>query len=159
MFVTRSLLKRLVLGTLVLLAVIQLVPYGRSHANPVEKKPVTLASPAARKIFAGACADCHSNLTRWPWYTNVAPASWLVQNDVEGGRKALNLSRWDTPQAALGQVADKISSGEMPPLKYRIMPNHADARLSASEKATLIAAMRNLYAAHPPVAIRRGGDG
>ena len=73
--------------------------------------------------------------------------------------KALNLSRWDRPQPAIGEVADKISSGEMPPLKYRVMPNHADARLSASEKATLIAAMRNLYATHPPVAIRRGGGG
>lgn len=61
----------------------------------------------------GACYDCHSNETRWPLYSSVAPMSWLVQRDVEGGWR-------------------KLSEGSMPPRNYRML--HGDARLSDAEK-------------------------
>ena len=135
---------------------IQLVPYGRDHANP----PVTKAAafdPATRAIVADTCADCHSNLTRWPWYASVAPASWFVQSDVDGGRKILNFSEWDHPQPALAKLVDAIAGGRMPPLKYRVLPNHANARLSGAEKARLIAGLRRLYATDPPAGIKAIG--
>jgi hypothetical protein len=100
------------------------------------------------------CADCHSNLTRWPWYTSVAPASWIAQSDVDGGRQILNFSRWDTPQPAVERLVQAVSSGAMPPLKYRILPNHAKARLSGAQKARLIAGLRRLYATDPPAGIK-----
>ena len=153
----RSYVPRILLGGLALFALIQLVPFGRAHANPKPTKSAMLAGAQANQIFTDACADCHSYKTKWPWYTHVAPASWLVQNDVDGGRSALNLSAWDTAQPPVGEVVDKISSGEMPPLKYKIMPNHAKARISGKDKAILIASMRKLYAADPPAAIRQGG--
>ncbi len=143
-------------GLLALLLVIQLVPYGRDHSNP----PVTKAAafdPGARAIVTETCADCHSNLTRWPWYASVAPASWFTQSDVDGGRKILNFSEWDQPQPALGELVDVISSGQMPPLKYRVLPNHAKARMSDAEKARLIAGLRRLYATDPPAAIKAIG--
>ncbi len=143
-------------GLVALLLVIQLVPYGRDHNNPPVTKAAALDA-GTRQIVAETCADCHSNLTRWPWYASVAPASWFVQSDVDGGRKILNFSEWDTPQPALAKLVDVISRGQMPPLKYRVLPNHAKARLSGPEKARLIAGLRRLYATDPPAGIKAIG--
>ena len=80
-----------------------------------------------------------------------------MQSDVDGGRKILNFSEWDKPQPALAELVDVISRGQMPPLKYRVLPNHAKARLSDAEKARLIAGLRRLYATDPPAAIKAIG--
>jgi heme-binding protein len=147
------------LGLLALLVLIQLVPYGRDHANPPATKQVALAASAQREIFGNSCQDCHSNHTEWLWYTNVAPVSWLVQSDVDGGREHLNLSTWDKAQPGLDEVVQQIQSGEMPPLKYWISPYHRSARLSDTQKRQLIAGFRALYRRDPPpVQHRRGGD-
>jgi len=110
---------------------LQAVPYGHAHGAPATTKQATLPA-GAQRIAAAACLDCHSNATRWPWYTNVAPASLLVVNDVKGGREHMNLSRWDTPQPELGEVVESIEGGGMPPVQYKLI--HRDARLSASER-------------------------
>ena len=149
----------IVLGGVGLFLLIQLVPYGRDHANPPVTKAAVFHSATVNQIVTDSCADCHSNLTKWPWYTNVAPASWLVMNDVNGGRENLNLSEWNKPQPPLDQIVEKIQNGEMPPLKYKVMPNHSKARLSSKQKKELIAGFTQLYATQPPVAIRRGGGG
>lgn len=149
----RRVLLVLALGALAVLLVIQLVPYGRDHANP----PVTQQArmdPATQAVVTESCADCHSNRTRWPWYTNVAPMSWIAQSDVTGGRKNLNFSRWDTAQPSIEQVAKAISTGEMPPLKYRLLPNHAKARLNDAQRRALVAGLRRLYRTDPPAAIK-----
>ena len=146
-----------VLAGIAVLLVIQLVPYGRDHNNPPVRTAARFASPTANEIVANSCNDCHSNLTKWPWYTNVAPASWLVQNDVDGGRKVMNLSDWNRAQPELGEVVEAIKSGSMPPLKYKVMPNHSKARLSDAEKRQLIAAFQQLYTTQPPPATWTGG--
>ena len=145
-----------VLGALGLFLVIQLVPYGRDHKNPPVTQAAVFKSPKAQQLVADSCNDCHSNLTNWPWYTNVAPASWLVQQDVDEGRQIMNLSEWGKPQPELDEVVEQIQSGEMPPLKYKVMPNHASARLSDTEKQQLIDGFRQVYADQPP-SIRQGG--
>jgi len=137
-----------------LFLLIQLVPYGRAHDNPPVTKAAALP-PAAQKIMTTSCGDCHSNLSTWPWYSNVAPASWLVQKDVDEGRDALNFSEWDKPQPALDEIIEKIQSGEMPPTKYTII--HGDAKLNSAQKATLVSGMRKLYATDPPAGIKQGG--
>jgi hypothetical protein len=138
------------LGILGLLLLIQLVPYGRDHANPQPTKQVALPTAAQRDIFRNGCQDCHSYNTDWLWYTNVAPVSWLVQNDVNGGRERLNLSAWDHPQPELGDVEEAIQGGGMPPIQYRLSPYHWSAKLSDTEKRELIAGFRALYAKDPP---------
>ncbi len=146
------------LGGLGLFVLIQLVPYGRDHKSPPVTKAAVFQSAAVQQMVTDSCADCHSNLTEWPWYTHVAPASWLVQNDVDGGRKIMNLSEWDKPQPPLDEVVEKIESGAMPPLKYKVMPNHSKARLSSKQKQQLVAGFRQLYATQP-TAVRQGGGG
>jgi hypothetical protein len=133
--------------------VLQLVPYGHDHGAPATTKRAQL-EPAAARIATDACMDCHSNATRWPWYTNVAPASLLVVNDVKGGREHLNLSRWDKPQPDLEEVIGAIDGGGMPPAQYKLI--HGDSRLTAAQRRTLIAGFRALYASDPPPA--GGGD-
>jgi hypothetical protein len=83
-----------------------------------------------------ACFDCHSNETVWPWYSNIAPVSWLVQRDVNGGRRHLNFSEWEIPQQHAKDVAEQVREGEMPPWFY--LPMHPSARLTSTEKQALV---------------------
>ena len=73
---------------------IQLIPYGRDHTNPAVVAEPAWDLPETRALAVRACFDCHSNETIWPWYSNVAPISWLVQRDVDEGREKLNFSEW-----------------------------------------------------------------
>ena len=71
---------------------IQLVPVERTNP-PVETEAQPL--PATKEVLKRACYDCHSNETKWPWYSYVAPASWLVVDDVHQARENLNFSTWN----------------------------------------------------------------
>ncbi|HET9286809.1 MAG TPA: heme-binding domain-containing protein [Gaiella sp.] len=97
----RHVRKRLI-GAVVLIVslfvVAQAVPYGRDHTNPPVRREVRWARRALASSPQARVVDCHSNLTDWTWYTNVAPVSWLVYGVVEGGREHVDFSEWDRPQ-------------------------------------------------------------
>jgi mono/diheme cytochrome c family protein len=133
--------RRLLLGALAVFVLIQLVPYGRDHAAPASTGEPKWDSPRTRQLFMDACGDCHSNLTKWPWYANVAPVSWLTQSDVDGGRRSLDVSTWDGGRHRdVEDLVRAITSGEMPPFYYT--PMHPHARLSSAEKEQLVAGLR-----------------
>lgn len=117
-------------------ALIQVVPYGRTHTNP----PVTGApawdSPRTEELARRACFDCHSNETQWPWWSRVAPVSWRIQTHVLQGRRKLNFSEADRPQEEAGEAAESVRKGAMPPGDYAFM--HPRARLDAIERQELI---------------------
>ncbi len=75
-----------------ILAVMQLVPYGRNHMNAAVRAEPPWDQAKTRELARRACFDCHSNETRWPWYAHVAPVSWFLQHDVVEGRQELNFS-------------------------------------------------------------------
>jgi mono/diheme cytochrome c family protein len=127
------------IGVIVIFALLQLVPYGRDHSNPAVVTEPQWDSLQTRELAARACFDCHSNETHWPWYSNVAPVSWLVQRDVQEGRRRLNFSEWNQPQRATNEVGEVINEGEMPPWFY--LPLHASARLTPAEKQALVAGL------------------
>ncbi len=132
-----------------LFVLIQAVPYGRDHSNPPVTQEPNWDSQATRDLTQRACFDCHSNETNWRWYSNIAPISWLVQMDVDGGREALNFSEWDQSQdAELDEVVETIREGSMPPWTYT--PVHPSARLSATEKDALVRGLTATFAASPP---------
>jgi mono/diheme cytochrome c family protein len=138
----------LALGALLL--VIQIVPYGRDHENPPVTQEVKWDSARTRELAVGACYDCHSNLTEWPWYSNVAPVSWLVYSDVQEGREKLNFSEWDRPQGEEGdEAAEAVREGSMPPLQYK--PLHPAGRLSDAEREELARGIERTLAADPPI--------
>ncbi len=142
------------LGLAVLFGLIQLVPYGHAKNPPVTKAAVW-PSAQAQTLAENACYDCHSNLTKQWWATEIAPASWLAQADVNGGRNALNFSEWDKPQADLSDVIETVQSGSMPPIQYKLF--HSNARLSTTERRQLAGGLTQLYATDPPAGTKQGG--
>jgi len=114
---------------------LQLVPYGRDHTNPPVVAEPAWDSPRTRALAVRACFDCHSNETRWPWYSWVAPVSWAVQRHVDEGRAKLNWSEWG-PRREGEDAAETVEKGSMPPSWYPFL--HLDARLSEVERRQLI---------------------
>jgi mono/diheme cytochrome c family protein len=145
----KRIVRLILLGLIGLFVLIQFVPYGRDHTNPQVTAEPKWDSQRTRELAAGSCFDCHSNLTEWPWYTNVAPMSWLVQRDVDEGRLTLNFTQWDQPQAEVDEVFDVIAEGEMPPWSYTL--THRDASLSDAERQELIEGLRATFRASPPI--------
>ena len=101
-----------------------------------------LAPVAVKPVLQRACYNCHSNETIWPWYSNVAPASWLVGMDVREGRDHLNFSEWGaydsgTQSHKLRGIAEEVRGGEMPPWYYSLV--HRGSRLSEAERTQILA--------------------
>ena len=136
-------LLRVVLPAAVLLLAIQLVPYGRAHTNQPGQSEPPWDSPQTRALAVRVCYDCHSNETVWPWYTHVAPVSWLVQRDVEEGRRALNYSEWDRGQREARESAKSLRKSEMPPWFYALPGT--SAHLTQAERAELIAGLEATF--------------
>jgi hypothetical protein len=133
----------IVLVGIVLLVLIQFIPYGKDHSNPPVVNEPNWNSQQTRDLAKAACYDCHSNETIWPWYSNVAPISWLVYHDVAEGRSRFNFSDWQNSRIREpGELASAVSEGEMPPIQY--LPMHPSARLSAAEKTQLADGLQKL---------------
>ena len=132
--VTLLMIAAFVLVVLVLL--IQFLPYGHTHTKPPVVKEPNWNSPETRQITQKACFDCHSNETIWPWYSNIAPMSWLVQRDVDVARSRMNFSDWGRISVEVGEIIEIVSEGEMPPFQYLLM--HPGARLSEQKKTRFI---------------------
>ncbi len=116
---------------------IQFVPYGKEHSNPPVLSTPEWDSPDTEKLFMRACGDCHSNETKWPWYSKIAPISWLVTYDVMEGREHFNVSMWGIQKKNDGdEAAEELREGETPPFVYLLA--HPEARLSEDEKKRLI---------------------
>lgn len=119
---------------------LQVVPYGRDHTNPPIQKEPAWDSPETRALAKRACFDCHSNETVWPWYSHLAPVSWLVWNDVQEGREHLNFSEWDREQRDADEAPEEVEEGAMPlPIYLR---THPEARLSPEEKDALVRGLK-----------------
>jgi mono/diheme cytochrome c family protein len=144
------------LGIAVVAVAIQLVPYGRDHGNPAVAGEPVWDRPATRALAVRACFDCHSNQVTWPWYSHVAPMSWLVQSHVDQGRRALNFSEWGHGGGEADDAAKVVRSGEMPPRSYTLM--HPEARLSAEERAALAAGLATTVGQATPGAAGRDLD-
>jgi hypothetical protein len=115
---------------------IQLVPYGRSHRNPPVIAEPEWDIPATRDLAVKACFDCHSNEIRWPWYSNIAPLSWWIQDHVDEGRDELNFSEWSWSYDEVDEIAESVMDGEMPPNYYTIVPGSRN--LSERDRDLLI---------------------
>lgn len=129
------------LGIIVLTGVaIQFIPYGRNHTNPPVVAEPQWDRPSTKALFTRVCANCHSNNTTWPWYSSVAPVSWLVQRDVDEGREHFNVSMWGSQKVNKGgDAAEEVQEGEMPPWFYVL--GHPEAKLSETEKAEFVAGL------------------
>ena len=96
--------------------------------------------PRVRATLDKSCRDCHSEATLYPWYSYVAPVSWLIKSDVEEGREHLNFSKWNEysvirRERCLSEIANQVQDGGMPPSIYTFM--HREAKLSKADIDTI----------------------
>ncbi|HLP76628.1 MAG TPA: heme-binding domain-containing protein [Candidatus Paceibacterota bacterium] len=136
-------IKRLVLivlgGAIALFLVIQLLPFGHTRTNPPVVSEPNWSSPEARALVKEHCFQCHSNETDWPWYSNIAPGSWLIAMDVNEGRSEFNFSDWQNHPGELDEMVEKIENGEMPPIQYWLA--HPNSKMNDQQKQELIDAL------------------
>lgn len=126
------------LGLVVILVGLQLRPVDRS--NPPVQSELSTPNEVGR-LLRRACYDCHSNETRWPWYSHVAPVSWFITGDVEHARRHLNFTEWpvsdpEEQEHLFEEIHKEVSEGDMPLWSYKLM--HRDARLTAAERDVLL---------------------
>ena len=123
---------------------IQFIPYGKDHQNPPSISSPAWDSPKTKELFQNACANCHSHETIYPWYTNIAPVSWLIQNDVEEGREHFNISLLGVQKKnKVKDAAEEVRKGEMPPFFY--LPLHPEAKLTDADKEALAKGLENTF--------------
>lgn len=139
----KGLIVKGIIAAVVVFVAIQFIPYGKKHSNPPVVAEPPWDSPHTREMFVRACADCHSNETKWPWYSNFAPASWMVTMDVNEGREHFNVSEWNPDNNMGGWIAKKVELGEMPPAKY-LLP-HPEARFTDEETATFVKGLKATF--------------
>jgi hypothetical protein len=130
-------LRAALVGFAAALLVAQVIPMDRS-SPPVESE--VPASPEVKAVLQRSCYNCHSNQTEWPWYSRVAPVSWLLAHDVNEGRSLVNYSTWNRLSAvdqakAVHESWEHVDEGEMPPWYY--VPVHPEARLSDRDRELL----------------------
>jgi hypothetical protein len=126
--------KKTVLSLILLIVLFQFVPVQRT--NPSVEAALQV-NPQVSDVLKKACFDCHSHETVWPWYSRIAPVSWLIAHDVNHGRKYINFSAWELMNAddknfACLQIRDVVEKGDMPLKSYTLL--HRRAYLTDADK-------------------------
>ncbi len=142
----RKILKYGAFLILLLLIASQFIQPDRTNPpeNPLATfEAVAKPSPEVAAIVKRACRDCHSYTTVWPWYSRVAPVSWLLADHVKEGRQKLNFSEWNmfSPEMSrlkLKKACSEVKAGEMPIWNYRLI--HPESRLSAGDVENICSA-------------------
>jgi hypothetical protein len=157
----KSIIRVIILGgvSVVVLASVLIHPSGPVKAvksdAPLLAGAVT--DPAALAVIERSCKNCHSERTEWPWYSYIAPMSWLVEGDVGQARSQMNLSHWDEytiekQQDILARVGAVVRNLQMPPTRYTMI--HEDAKLSPRDREQIYAwahaERRRLRSVMPP---------
>jgi hypothetical protein len=136
-------LKWFLLAVVILLVVAQVYRPARTNP-PVDPKREIGANlpidPRVGSMLERSCNDCHSNRTTWPWYSGVAPASWLVVSDVNRGRQELNFSNWASyspgdQRKQLSEICKEVTEGEMPGRPYVLL--HPRAAVGKADVAAV----------------------
>ena len=128
-------MKRIVVILVILVVGIQFIPAKRTNPAVIYDFD---GPPEVKAILQRGCYDCHSHETKWPWYSHVAPASWVVAHDVKEGREHLNFSNWEPLKHIVWihqEIYREVAEGEMPLKAYLIA--HPAAEISSEELSVL----------------------
>ncbi len=146
--------KWIVTASIAFLILIQIIQPSRTNPPVVPSRSLEAhmdVPPEVQAVLKRSCYDCHSSATVWPWYSHVAPVSWYIVRDVNGGRRHINFQNWEaqvSPQEGLehlGLVCKLIRDGSMPPVEYRAM--HKGTALSPEETSAVCAWSQKFAAA------------
>jgi Haem-binding domain len=131
----------LVVSGLVVVGLIQLVPYGRDRTQPPITGEPQWATAETRTLMVQACYHCHASEVEYPAYANIAPSSWAVQSHIAGGRSEVNYQQFATDPGAADETIQVIRDGSMPPAYFTRFGLNPEAALTDAEKAALIAGL------------------
>lgn len=140
----RARVKTVIVALTVFLVVIQIFQPRRTNPPAVPSNSLTAHVQVPEDVHSAlmrACGDCHSNQTRWPWYSHIAPLSWVITDDVNEGRRHMNFEDWEaleSPKQAndrLIDICEEVRKKGMPPFSYRMV--HKDSRLKTQEISSL----------------------
>lgn len=134
----------LLVGLAGIFVIIQFIPSGRPENNPVQGKDIASqmeVGSEVHSILKNACFDCHSQNTRFPWYSYVAPVSWLISRDVNQAREHLDFSNWGDLSLRdrikiFDHISEEVSEEEMPLKIYILM--HPPANLSSDDRDIIV---------------------
>ena len=137
-------MRRFLVVLLIVLIVIQFIRPAKNISNNLFASDITRVYTVPQNVstsLKNSCADCHSNNTVYPWYAQVQPVGWWLNNHIKEGKRELNLSEFGTYTIArqykkLDDMAEQVNKGEMPLTSYTLI--HTDARLTDTEKHALI---------------------
>jgi hypothetical protein len=139
----QKILKWTAIALVVVFAALQFIRPARTNPPVDESRTIsahTRITPEVAAILDRSCNDCHSNQTRWPWYSNIAPVSWFVVGHVNEGREEMNFSDWaqysrDERDRYLKKICREVQQGAMPLPSYLRL--HHEAKLSSEDVKTL----------------------
>lgn len=136
--------KKIILGVVALFLLIQLFQIDTDNP-PIDSSLdfITVTNPPEqiRTILKTACYDCHSNETKYPWYSRIAPVSWWIRDHIDEARDELNFSEWGTydlkrSNHKLEEMGEKVEEDEMPLTSYTLA--HSESRLTEDQREALI---------------------
>ena len=142
----RARVRNVVLALVAILVAMQVFQPRRTNPPSIPSRSLPAHMVLPENVYSSlmrGCGDCHSNQTRWPWYSRVAPYSWVITDDVNQGRRHLNFEDWEaqeSPKRAneeLGKICKEIQQKGMPPFSYRLL--HRESKLSPEEVASICA--------------------
>ena len=137
-------MKKVLIIIIVAFILIQFFPINKNNsiATPqLDFLKIKNTPESTANLIRNACYDCHSNESKYPWYSNVQPLGWFLENHIKEGRKELNFSTFATYQKKkqvkkLEEAVEMIEHSEMPLDSYIIA--HSEAKLTVAEQKELI---------------------
>ena len=151
--------KKVLIGVFIVFILIQFIQPKRNVSAQTSSNDITLVHYVpgeVKTILNKACYDCHSNNTRYPWYANIQPVAWWLNDHIQEGKHELNFSEFASysprkQYRRLEQTADLVREGEMPLSSYTLI--HTDAKLTEQEKQAIYSwtsvAMDSMKARYP----------
>lgn len=137
-------LKKIGIGLIVILTLMQFKQIDKTNPEYNEAEDfITMTQPPTEiaTLIKDACYDCHSHQSKYPWYTNIAPISWMIEHHIEEGREHLNFSKWTSYDAKkadhkLEECIEEIEEGKMPMKSYVVI--HSEAKMTKEQQKALI---------------------
>lgn len=136
--------KKILLLLLLVFVIIQFFRPTKNVSTTASTANITdyyTTSEEVKTLLKNACYDCHSNITEYPWYSNIQPFGWVLSNHVVKGKKKFNFDDFmnynqKRKDHKLDELVDEIQEGEMPLKPYALL--HKEARLTDVQKQQLI---------------------
>jgi len=139
-----KILKIIALVLLIAFVGIQFIPTNRNQSETVPRTDFMLVNNTPKNInkkLQVSCYDCHSNNTVYPWYNEIQPIAWFLENHIKESKQELNFSIWNNysnrrKKSKLKSIISQIKDDKMPLSSYTII--HGNTKLSESEKELIV---------------------